>query len=329
MIRLTRIVVPLLACALALVTVAHAATPAERAVDADDGSEPRVSILPARFEPRAGAPGSSLRYTVTVRNTTTEAVTLTPQAIGIVGSPDPEALTAVAPANSRAARLAAWVDYPGFDRPRQLQAGRELEVPAVIAVPPDATPGTHAIGIGVRWSVGALAASGDSSTRVRPSFVLPAVAVIRVPGDTESELRVGAIEAPRLLWRDRTSEFRVRVSNVGNTDLLVDGQVEGLRNREPCPGSSSQRPCLGGQLRADARFTQLVVAQFGFGQRCIGMPTHGFGCGEDRGRALGIATERQQQCHRQGVVPLPDTDVPIIQQAFQLPHPAQLLGTSR
>ena len=197
----------------------------QAAVDSGGDGPGRVYLSPIRFETQEAEPGDTLRYLLTVRNTTGEPVRLTTSVLPLEGATDADGFAQVG-RSARTVAAAEWFTFPGFEQARELGPGRELQIPAVAQIPKDATPGTYALGLAVTQVVSALGTSTDQSNRVRLAVDLTSVAVIRVKGETSPEVRLRDIRAPRLIWNDDAPEFRVRVDNVGDTDLMIDGQVE-------------------------------------------------------------------------------------------------------
>lgn len=185
-----------------------------------------LGLSPARFAPIDAARASQHRYRLQARNTTLETLRIQPIAIPLEGSSRPGAYAQPAGSGSRNARAVEWVTFPGFSEPRELRPGRQLVFPAVVTIPASASPGTYAIGLAVRQRVTAPATSIGSSTRVDLANLVVSPAVLRVPGDAVAAASVRDIQAPRVVWGGRRQEFRARVVNVGDTDLVLDGKVD-------------------------------------------------------------------------------------------------------
>jgi hypothetical protein len=215
-------------------TFAHAATSTQRIPPkpelgpaASTSGDPRVALVPIKFPPQAAKPGTELRFPLRVTNTTDHAVVLQAIAIPIQGSTVPDRFAEPGSADSRSADAVAWVGFPGFDRQLQLEPGQQVLFPASVRIPRDARPGTYSLGIGVsqRISAPATNVADAPSTQVRLRAILPSVVILRVPGEVESDVRLSHLQAPRLVWSGQHPTFSVRVKNVGDTDLRIDGKV--------------------------------------------------------------------------------------------------------
>lgn len=200
-----------------------------RAEPAPEGLAPdRVSLRPSRFDTVEAPPGKELRYELTVTNSFDEPVRLEARAIPLEGSTDPERYAVPGAAGSHSSAAVDWVRFPGFEQPREVPGGQQLVVPVSITVPPGATPGTYALGLGVAWNTSALGVNQQDTPagRVDLDAIVSSAAVLRVPGDATARARIVSVEAPRMVWGGDASSFRTRVENAGETDLLLDAQVE-------------------------------------------------------------------------------------------------------
>lgn len=195
---------------------------------AHPSGEPRVTLAPIRFEPQTARPGRELRFAITVTNSTRETVSLQSIVIPITGSSDPDRFLEPGSPRSRSAEAVDWVTFPGFGPRIELRPKQQVVFPASLRVPRDARPGTYSLGIGIARSISAPAtnvASGPS-TQVRLRTVLPSVVIVRVPGQVVSDIRLRDLKAPRVVWGGDRPTFTVRVENVGDTDLVIDGKVD-------------------------------------------------------------------------------------------------------
>lgn len=212
--------------------VGAAATPTSPTVTPIEAVDeaPRVGLSPGRFEPQAAGGGIRLSYHLTVRNTFDEPVELTARAIPMKGSSRSGSFAEPAPSGSIRAKPAAWVTFPGFgpgDR-RTVPAHSELAFTALVTIPDDVVPGTHAVGFGVAQRISTRGVDNVDvpASRVRVEPTVASVAVIRIPGAATAEAEVLDVTSPRIVWSGTKPEFQVRVRNVGDTDLLIDGRVE-------------------------------------------------------------------------------------------------------
>jgi hypothetical protein len=227
-------VVPALICAICATGVAGAASgtdvPSRPEIGkvASSGGDPRVALTPYKFQTQTAKPGAELRYAITVANTTDETVTLQPEVIPIQGSRDPDRFAEPGSRKSRSSVAVDWVSFPGFGDHIDLRPGTQVRFPAVLRVPGDAHPGTYALGVGVAQPVSAPATNiaDNPSSRVRLRAVLPSVVIVRVPGKVLSDIRLKDVEAPRIVWGGSSPTFEVKVENVGDSDLVIDGKVD-------------------------------------------------------------------------------------------------------
>lgn len=228
----------LLALAASVVALASAGTafavqapplPSPRAEPAPEGAAPdRVSLRPIRFDTIEAPPGKELRYELTVTNSFDEPVRLEARAIPLEGSSDPRRYAVPGGPDSRSSTAVDWVRFPGFEQPREVPGGQQLVVPVTVTVPRGARPGTYALGLGVAWNTSALGVNQQDTPagRVDLDAIVSSVAVVRVPGEATARARIVSVEAPRVLWGGEAPVFRTRVENAGDTDLVLDSQVE-------------------------------------------------------------------------------------------------------
>ncbi|MCW2925410.1 MAG: hypothetical protein JWM98_2814 [Thermoleophilia bacterium] len=197
-------------------------SPPRRAGDVRIG----VGLSPALFDPQVAKPGDVVRYALRARNTLRSTAYLSPVAVPLEGSHRPDATAQPASGNSRATAAATWVTFPGFAAARPVKSGHQIDFTVEVHVPGTARPGTYAIGFAIRQRVSAGGNSIGPSTRVDLANMPTSRVVIRVPGDAVAQARVRSITGPRVVWGGGGQEFRARVVNVGDTDLLIDGKVD-------------------------------------------------------------------------------------------------------
>ncbi len=192
------------------------------------GLEPRVFLGPSTFDPIDARAGDSLRYELVARNTTAETVRIRPLVLPIEGSPNPDEFARVEGRNARGAELVGWVSFPGFGDVRELPSGTEFRFPIVIDVPSDPPAGTFPLGLSITWTVVPIGVdtADTPASRVSLSPTLSSIAVIRLPGEVVPDARLRNVKAPRLVWNGQQPTFSARVENVGDTDLVIDGQVD-------------------------------------------------------------------------------------------------------
>jgi hypothetical protein len=200
--------------------------PVQAPLDSTSG-DPRVALKPVRFEPVNADPGRTLEFELVVSNTTGSTVQIAPVAIPLEGSTDPARFAQPGNRESRSYDATSWVAFPGFGRRQSLANDTKLTFPVLIEIPSDAAPGTVAIGIGVSQNVSALGTNAQEvpAGRVSLDGILSSVAQLRIPGDAESNARLRATQAPRIVWGSDRVEFTTLVDNVGDTDLSIDGEV--------------------------------------------------------------------------------------------------------
>lgn len=202
---------------------------APRTEPAPEGLAPdRVSLRPSRFDVAKAVRGEELRYELTVTNSFDEPVRLGARVIPLEGSTDPDRYAMPGSSASRSADAVEWVTFPGFEQPREVPGNTQLVVPVSVAVPRDAVPGTYALGLGVAWNTSALGVNqvDTPAGRVDLDAIVSSTAVLRVPGEAAARARIASTDGPRIVWGGGRPTFRAQVENVGETDLVIDAQVE-------------------------------------------------------------------------------------------------------
>lgn len=204
--------------------------PARPVVSAVPGSfdETRLAISPDRFDPAQIPPGSTLRFGLTVRNTTRDAVRLTTVAVPLAGSKRADSFAEPVGLDTRTGRATRWVHFPAAGFPDELRSGQQVRFGVDVRVPADARPGSYAIGLGVRQTVNQVGVGIDPGTapRVRANLILTSIAVVRVAGDAQSDARLRSWSSPHVVWGGGKPLFEATVDNVGDTDLALDAQVD-------------------------------------------------------------------------------------------------------
>lgn len=188
--------------------------------------EPRLALSPPRFATIDATIGQTERVWLTVRNLTPDQLTIRLSTIPLRGSSDPTSL--VTPAtDARSAVARDWVSF-ATEPMLQLQSATQVAVPVDIAIPTDARPGTYALALVASQRIGIPSPGGVEArgARVIVHADVSSQLVIRVPGDALSNARLRVLDAPRFIWGGRPTQFVARVENRGDTDLLIDGQVE-------------------------------------------------------------------------------------------------------
>ncbi len=215
-----------LACA-ATAIAAPVTLPEESAIDSSSGGD-HVGLTPNRFDAVEVDPGRTLRYSLTVTNTTGIDVRLKPRAIPLEGSKESDQLATPGSAKSRSFEAVEWVRYPGFGDAKVIGLGRQLSFDVLVSVPEDARPGTYALGLGVAQHIQALGnASPDvPASRVDLEGIVASIAVFTVSGDARANARIRGASGPRLVWSGDRPTFRVDVENSGEVVLQIDSQVE-------------------------------------------------------------------------------------------------------
>ena len=232
-------------------------SPVDSVLEDGGGNEPRLSLRPVRFNPVDVVPGQAYSFTLTATNSTRAPATISTSLLPVEGSADPMEFATIGDDGSRSVTATRWTTFPGFGDTRVLRPGRELKFPAVITIPMDARPGTYALAIGYTVRVNALATeSADApASRVKLQAGPSSVAIIRVEGDAVPEARLTSIKAPRIVWGGDAPRFTARVANVGDTDLVLDGQVDlnafiGTASRTlDAQGPAKGQPTLPGGVR--------------------------------------------------------------------------------
>lgn len=227
------------------------------ATDAAEPATPRVTLNPSTFDRQKAQAGDVLTYELRVSNSTDDVIRLHALALALEGSSNPSKFAQVGGRAARGQELLDWVRFPGFTQGQPLKPGQARRIRMTVTIPTNPPAGTFALGPSISWTVVPLGVDTDSAPagRVRLNPTLTSVAVIQLPGDAAAQARVTNVTAPRVLWFDRRATFGARVTNVGDTDLVIDAKVDldsfvGTASRTlNAAGPKAGQPTLPGGVR--------------------------------------------------------------------------------
>lgn len=212
-----------LASAMALLVATGPATAAQiRQEPLSDASPAREGLFVSQGAVEAIKPGATITVPIRLRNTSARPLAITPRAIPGRGASDPGSLVDVDPgARSDPSRNAAeWVTFP-FER-LALRARSAATFDVTVTAPRRARPGAHTVLLA--FNVPTTASQGGAG--VTGFGGAASTLVLRVPGATTPDMRVSGISSPRIVWNGKTTHFRARVRNEGDTALDLDAQVQ-------------------------------------------------------------------------------------------------------
>jgi hypothetical protein len=191
-----------------------------------DVDNPRLLVSPVRFDPVDAAPGDTLQFGLRVQNTSPRQLLVQMRAVPLAGSSNPDELVTATRGNTRRAAAAQWVGFPTARA--ALRPGTSWTFDVAVKIPGGARPGTYAVAFAASQAIGS-ASVGDRDTPESEVRLAPApasTAIVRVSGDVAPDARIRDIEAPRLIWGGHAPRFAVLVENVGDTDLMLDAEVD-------------------------------------------------------------------------------------------------------
>ncbi len=178
-----------------------------------------LTFSPPTFD-LAADPGQVLNQTIKVRNESTEPVTITASTASFAGKAGDETKGTpdLYPSNEErdGHGLGPWIS---LDRPeRTLLPGESAELPYVIRIPKDASPGSYfgAVVIGT--------AAGAAENSVGFTGTAAALILLRVNGAVIEDLTLTGFTAP-LVSSSLPVRFEARVENRGTVHLRPYGEV--------------------------------------------------------------------------------------------------------
>ncbi len=178
-----------------------------------------VEINPTVIEERAD-PGTQLTQTLRLTNTSDSPVTyylLTRDITGVAENNAP--IFADPGAEVTGYELSTWLSFT--QEPIVLNPGETREVPLMITVPPEATPGSHFGGVFASVEPPKLRQSGAGV-----GYEVGAIIVINISGDVVESARIREFSTDRLLYGAPQVKFLTRVENPGNTLIRPRGPLE-------------------------------------------------------------------------------------------------------
>ena len=116
--------------------------------------------------------------------------------------------------------LAEWIES---DRELVIGAEQTMELPLIINVPSDASPGGHfaAVMVGTRPP-----ADGQKETRVQTSQAISSLIFLRVTGDITEISSIRSFRTSSYFLSKPEATFEVRIENKGNVHLQPQGEIK-------------------------------------------------------------------------------------------------------
>lgn len=209
--------------ALAAPTASLAAAPTDDLVRTEVGinsDNPIVTLAPAQTL-LSLEPGRRYRLVLLLKNYSEGPVRVEATARDLEAAQSPDSLV-----RSRSGALTGagtWLSI-GADA-FEVGAGEQVELPVLIAVPRNASPGLHAAGVAIARRLVRPSASTDQRTRVTVQASLLAQLLITVSGPAQTRVQ---LEHPRAPWLVRQGEkplFEATLANEGNTLVTGTGEL--------------------------------------------------------------------------------------------------------
>lgn len=186
---------------------------------AQEGGSAGITVKPPIIEDRA-EPGQVFNFSIKVTNLSdteqiyyllAEDVTSLTETGQPVFSDENAGLSAFS--------LASWIKFN--EESITLQPGETREVPFVVEVPSDATPGSHVAGVFFDAEASKLRGVG-SGTSVRVGSIVS----LRIAGDVVEEANIRSFSSDRTFYSEPKVHFSTRVENKGNVLVRPYGLIE-------------------------------------------------------------------------------------------------------
>ncbi len=177
-----------------------------------------ITIIPATIEERAD-PGTTQSHTLKISNESgvdKEYFIYKRDIKGVEGGGVP--IFADEGTERTGFELTDWLVLP--TEPLKVPAGATVELPVVINVPADASPGSHFGGIFVSAEPPKLRETGAGV-----GYEVVSVVSIRISGDVIDTARVRSFSTDKLLYGAKNVQFTAKIENQGNIMIRPRGPV--------------------------------------------------------------------------------------------------------
>lgn len=183
-----------------------------------------LSITPPLIKNNAN-PGQVWQSMIKVMNNNTEDINIYVQVSDFRGGKENGKIEFLSKPQDTVASTSIFLsDWITIDKgPITIPAAKSIEIPFVVEVPEDASPGGHyaAFLIGTKPPEGA-----QSGSVIKISSLLASLLFMTVNGDIQEKARIVDFSSDKTFYFQPKVNFKIRMENMGNVDVQPRGEIK-------------------------------------------------------------------------------------------------------